>query len=57
MKSYNVPVHSETDQLGGQVRKQWAKPSVEIIALESAENGNNPVRPDGGGAHFSKNRS
>jgi hypothetical protein len=57
MKSYNVPVHNETDRRGGGLKKQWVKPSVEIIALESAENGNNPVRPDGGGSHFSRTRS
>jgi hypothetical protein len=57
MKSYNVPVHHETDLHGRLTKKQWVKPSVEIIALESAENGNNPVRPDGGGGHFTRNRS
>ena len=57
MKSYNVPVHSETGQLGRHPKKQWVKPSVEIIPLEIAESGNNPVRPDGGGSHFTRNRS
>jgi len=57
MKSYNVPVHSETGQLGGRPKKQWVKPSLEVVPLENAEAGNNPVRPDGGGSHFLRNRS
>jgi hypothetical protein len=57
MKSHNVPVHNETDRSGGRPKKQWVKPSVEIIALESAENGNNPIRPDGGGSQYSRTRS
>lgn len=57
MKSHNVPDHNETDRRGGEIKKQWVKPSVEIIALESAKNGNNPVRPDGGGGHYTRTRS
>jgi hypothetical protein len=56
MKSYNVPVHSEADRLGGLVKKQWTKPSVETLVIESAEGGSNPNRPDGN-THATKTRS
>ncbi len=58
MKSYNIPqVLDEANQFMAPPRKQWVKPSVEVIALESAENGNNPSQADGGGAHAIKPRS
>lgn len=58
MKSYNIPqVLDEANQFLAPPRKQWVKPSVEIIALESAENGNNPSRTDGGGAQSIRRRS
>jgi len=58
MKSYNIPqVLNAMNKSVAMPRKQWVKPSVEFIALESAENGNNPSRADGGGAHSVKPRS
>lgn len=58
MKSYNIPqVLNEANEFLAPPRRPWVKPSVEMIALESAENGLNPTRVDGGGAHFVKPRS
>jgi hypothetical protein len=57
MKSYDIQVLNETNKLGASAKKPWVKPSVEIIALESAENGTNPTRSDAGGGHYSRPRS
>ena len=57
MNSYNVQVHSETDRPRGRAKQPWAKPSVEIIALETAEAGLRGTHSDGGGGHYVKPRS
>jgi hypothetical protein len=39
MKSYEVQDHGLSDQVAGQAKKPWVTPSLQIIALESAEAG------------------
>jgi hypothetical protein len=53
MNSHNVRVHNEM----AEPKRPWVKPLVEVLALESAEAGFNPVRGDAGGAHSTRVRS
>ena len=57
MKSYDAKDHGASDHVAGQARKPWITPSLEIIALKSAEGGTRPSRVDGGGGHFQRPRS
>jgi hypothetical protein len=57
MKSYDAKDHGASDQVAGQAKKPWITPSLEIIALKSAEGGTHPSRHDGGGGHFQRPRS
>lgn len=57
MKSYDIQVLNEANRLGAAAKKPWVKPSVEIIALESAKSGTNPTRSDAGGGQYSRPRS
>jgi hypothetical protein len=57
MKSYDAKDHGASDQVAGQAKKPWVTPSLEIIALKSAESGTHPSRVEGGGAHFQRPRS
>jgi hypothetical protein len=57
MKSNDVHDHGASDRSIGQAKKPWVTPSLEIIALESAESGANPRPHDGGGGHFQRPRS
>jgi hypothetical protein len=52
MKSYEVKDHGVSDQVPGQAKKPWVAPSLQIIALESAEAGNPGRILDGHGSHF-----
>jgi hypothetical protein len=56
MKSYDVQDHGASDHLTGQAKKPWVTPSVQIIALKSAEHGGN-LKFDGTGAHFNRTKS
>jgi hypothetical protein len=56
MKSYDQD-HGASDQLQGQAKRPWVTPSVQIIALESAEAGTKPSRIDGPGGHFQRIKS
>ena len=56
MKSYDVQDHGASDHLTGQAKKPWVTPSVQIIALESAEHGGN-LKFDGTGGHFNRTKS
>jgi hypothetical protein len=50
--------HGATDGLNGQARKPWVTPSLQIIALKSAENGfRNYSRVDGPGGHAGQGKS
>ena len=42
MKSYDAKDHGASDQVAGQAKKPWITPSLEIIALKSAEGGTHP---------------
>jgi hypothetical protein len=57
MNSHNVRVHNETQGLMAQPKRLWVKPLVEVLALESAEGGNNLNRADAGGSHVTRPRS
>jgi hypothetical protein len=56
MMSYDVQDHGASDHLTGQAKKPWVTPSVQIIALESAEHGGN-LKHDGTGGHFNRTKS
>jgi hypothetical protein len=51
MKSYEVQDHGVSDRVAGQAKKPWVTPSLEIIALESAEGGIGKKTLDGHGSH------
>jgi hypothetical protein len=51
MKSYEVQDHGVSDRVAGQAKKPWVTPSLQIIALESAEAGRPGVILDGRGSH------
>jgi hypothetical protein len=57
MKSYDVQDHGVSGQTTGQGKKPWVTPSLDIIALKSAETGANPARVDGNGGHLGRPRS
>ena len=58
MKSYNIPqVLNAMNKSVAMPRKQWVKPSVEIIALESAEIGSHINSVDGHGGNYIHPRS
>ena len=49
MNSDTVKDHGATDRLNGQARKPWVTPSLQVIALKSAENGTKHTHIDGPG--------
>jgi len=51
MKSHEVQDHGVSDQVAGQAKKPWVTPSLQIIALESAEAGHPGIILDGRGSH------
>ncbi len=51
MKSYEVQDHGVSDRVAGQAKKPWVTPSLQIIALESAEAGHPGPILDGHGSH------
>lgn len=57
MMSYDANDHGASDQVAGQAKKPWVTPSLEIIALRSAEGGTHPAKLDGAGGHFNRPRS
>ncbi|MDT7817367.1 MAG: hypothetical protein QOJ42_7283 [Acidobacteriaceae bacterium] len=57
MNSDTIKDHGATDRLNGQARKPWITPSLQVIALKSAENGSRQRAPDGPGGHPSRSRS
>jgi hypothetical protein len=57
MKSNDVNDHGAFDRGTGQAKKPWVKPSLEIIALESAQAGSHFSKNDGPGSHFNHPRS
>ena len=57
MKSYEVQDHGVSDRVAGQAKKPWVTPSLDVIALKSAEHGTTPARIDGNGGHSGRVRS
>jgi hypothetical protein len=58
MNSDTIKDHGATDRLNGQARKPWVTPSLQIIALKSAENGHTRFsRNDGSGGHPGQGKS
>jgi hypothetical protein len=57
MNSDTIKDHGATDRLNGQARKPWVTPSLQIIALKSAENGFRHFAPDGPGGHQGRGKS
>jgi hypothetical protein len=57
MNSYDVKDHGATAQGNGQIKKPWVTPSLQIIALKSAESGAHLSRTDGSGGHFNRPKS
>jgi hypothetical protein len=57
MKSYDVNDHGASDRVAGQAKKPWVTPSLQIIALKSAEGGSRYSKVDGSGARFNHPRS
>jgi hypothetical protein len=51
MNSDTIEDHGATDRLNGQTRKPWVTPSLQIIALKSAENGRQLHKRDGVGSN------
>jgi hypothetical protein len=57
MKSNEVNDHGALDRGIRQEKKLWVTPSLEIIALESAESGTHHSIVDGGGSSFNHPKS
>lgn len=57
MKSYDVKDHGASDQVAGQAKRPWVTPSLDIIALKSAESGTHFSHNEGSGANGSRPRS
>ena len=57
MMSYDANDHGVSDQIAGQAKKPWVTPSLEIIALKSAEGGTHPSHADGAGSHLQRPKS
>ena len=57
MNSDNIKEHGATDRLTGQARKPWVTPSLQIIALKSAENGFTRFAVDSGGGKRTRPKS
>jgi hypothetical protein len=58
MNSDTIKDHGATDRLNGQARKPWVTPSLQIIALKSAEDGyRHQSRIDGPGSKPGSNKS
>ena len=57
MNSDNMKDHGATDRFSGQAKKPWVTPSLQVIALKSAENGHTRLAPDSVGGHFSRPKS
>ncbi len=57
MNSYDVKDHGASDHQSGQARKPWVSPSLQVIALKSAESGTHLSHVDGNGGHFNRPKS
>jgi hypothetical protein len=58
MNSDTIKDHGATDRLNGQAKQPWVTPSLQIIALKSAESGFKHVSvADGPGGHPGRGKS
>jgi hypothetical protein len=57
MNSDNVKDHGATDRFNGQAKKPWVTPSLQIIAIQSAENGSTRRAPDSVGGKITRPKS
>ena len=57
MNSYNDQDRGATERFTVQEKKPWVTPSLQIIALRSAENGGQKGAHDGFGKGVAKSRS
>jgi hypothetical protein len=57
MNSDTIQDHGATDRLNGQAKEPWVTPSLQIIALKSAENGKLIHKLDGVGSKFIRTKS
>jgi hypothetical protein len=57
MNSDTIKDHGAADRLNGQAKQPWVTPSLQIIALKSAENGNTRRGNDGPGGHSGRGKS
>jgi hypothetical protein len=57
MNSDTIKDHGATDRLNGQAKQPWVTPSLQIIALKNAENGNIHRAPDGPGGRSGRGKS
>jgi hypothetical protein len=57
MNSDTIKDHGAADRLNGQAKQPWVTPSLQIITLKSAENGNTKRGGDGPGGHSGRGKS
>ncbi len=57
MNSDNVQVHGAADSEILRAKRSWKKPSIEIVALKTAEAGSNRGQRDFSGCHANACRS
>ncbi|MGB8539217.1 MAG: hypothetical protein WCD57_22525 [Acidobacteriaceae bacterium] len=57
MNGDTIKDHGATDRLNGQTKQPWVTPSLQIIALKSAESGFQHLAPDGPGGHPGRGKS
>jgi hypothetical protein len=57
MNSDTIKDNGATDRFSGQARKPWVTPSLQIIALKSAQNGLQLHKLDGVGSRFTRPKS
>jgi hypothetical protein len=57
MNSDTIRENGATDRLNGQARKPWVMPSLQIIALKSAQNGRQIHKLDSIGSRTIRPRS
>ena len=57
MTSYDAIDHGATAQQNGQAKKPWVTPSLQMIALKSAQHGGQTQTGDGHGGKFQKPKS
>ncbi len=57
MKSHEADDHGVAGQNSREAKKPWMTPSLQFIALESAEGGTHLSTSDGVGGHAARRRS